>query len=130
MKFKVDEVEYVLDLSIFTTGEAIALKANTKLTLGDLINGLSNMDGVGIAGLVYLAKRRNNEAVRWADLNDLNIMAVIESFDTSDEDEVGDQDKKQLAEQEAVLKDGPAPTSDSTVTSSSSVTTPVIPRSW
>lgn len=130
MKFEVEGTKYNLDLSTFTTGDAIMMKSNTKLTLGDLIKGISEMDGVGIAGLVYLAKRRNKEAVRWADLNDLNLISVIETFDTSDEEVLEDKDKKQISDQDAVLKDGENPKSATLGTSSSSDTTPVIPRSW
>lgn len=104
MKFKVNGEQYFLDINRFPLKDAMMIKKVTGLTLGSLMSGIQEGDGESLAALVFLAKRRNKEAVRWEDLQDLDLVPLMESFEEEAEDGPGvEAGKKDV---DAVLKDG------------------------
>lgn len=85
MKFTSVGVEYDVDLNVFTAREAIVLKKATGVTMGALVRGISDGDGEAFAALLFIAKRRAREVVRWEDLMDVDLVEIMTSIDTSEE---------------------------------------------
>lgn len=78
--FTVDGTSYDVDLDHITTKELRLLKEHAGLTVAALAAGYLQGDVDAIQGVVFLAKRRAGEAVRWRDLDDLDVMAIVEQI--------------------------------------------------
>lgn len=77
MRFEIEGKEYEWDNERLTVGEARFLKEKTGMGILQWNNGLLARDGDAEAALIYFAKRRAGEAVRWQDLEDLNLLTLV-----------------------------------------------------
>jgi hypothetical protein len=73
INFTVGEDSYEFDDETMTVDEAREIKKYAGFGLKSWALGLQDMDPDALVGLVYLAKIRAGEAVRWSDLGSLNI---------------------------------------------------------
>lgn len=76
IKFGVGGTNYEYDDSTMTVAEARIIKKHTNMGLRSWAIGLQDMDPDALVGLVFIAKRRAGEAIRWQDLDDLDIAAI------------------------------------------------------
>ena len=90
INFKVGESEYAYDDASMTVAEARLIKKHSGFGLKSWAMGLQDMDPDALVGLVFLAKRRAGEAVRWQDLDNLDIAAI--ALGTVEDDEEADAD--------------------------------------
>lgn len=74
---ELDGTTYDVDLDHVTVKEMRLLKEHGGLTVASLATGYMQGDVDAMQGLVFLAKRRAGEAVRWRDLEDLDLTALI-----------------------------------------------------
>lgn len=99
MRFKIEGKEYDWDNSHLSVKEAMEFKDRASLGIQQLNTALTLGDPYATITLVYLAKLRAGEAVRWQDLLTLDI-ATYEVLpeptadDGSDESEPEDAPKK------------------------------------
>lgn len=130
LKFEVEGTPYELDLDFFPVRDAVMLKKTCKLTMGQIVLGLEEGDGEAIAAVVYLAKRRAGEVVRWEDMQNMNLIPVMESLfrNVPTQSESSDVDKSEKSSQEAFLDDGKSQKNDISNTSLLSDTSVDFPR--
>lgn len=76
IKFGLGDSSYEYDDTTMTVAEARIIKKHTEMGLRSWAMGLQDMDPDALVGLVFLAKRRAGEAVRWQDLDNLDIAAI------------------------------------------------------
>lgn len=69
MQFKLDGTEYDVDVDRISVKEMRELKEHAGLGVATLATGVLQGDIDALCALVWLGKRRNNEAVRWRDLD-------------------------------------------------------------
>lgn len=86
IKFGLGDTEYEYDDTTMTVAEARIIKKHTAMGLRSWAMGLQDMDPDALVGLVFLAKRRSGEAVRWQDLDSMDI-AAISIVPAEDEDD-------------------------------------------
>lgn len=87
MKFKIEDREYEWSPKI-TISEAFLLKEKAYLTIPQLGPAIAQVDPYAIAFLVYIAKRRNGEVVKWEDVGELDLM----SFDIVEEEAAAEEE--------------------------------------
>ncbi len=87
IKFRVGDSDYEYDDGTMTVAEARLIKKHTNYGLRSWAMGLQDMDPDSLVGLVFLAKRRAGEAVRWQDLDDLDITQIALSTESGPEDD-------------------------------------------
>lgn len=92
IKFELGGTRYEYDDSMMTVKEARVIKEHTKMGLRSWALGLQDMDVDAIVGLVFIAKRRAGEAIRWQDLDNLNVNDINIVEDDGDEDAAADAD--------------------------------------
>ena len=88
INFKVGESAYDYDDTTMTVAEARLIKKHSGFGLKSWAMGLQDMDPDALVGLVFLAKRRAGEAIRWQDLDNLDIAAIALSAGDAEEEEV------------------------------------------
>lgn len=76
IKFGLGDSSYEYDDTSMTVAEARIIKKHAGMGLRSWALGLQDMDPDALVGLVFLAKRRAGEAVRWQDLDNLDIAAI------------------------------------------------------
>lgn len=88
IKFGLGGTEYEYDDTTMTVAEARIIKKHTAMGLRSWAMGLQDMDPDALVGLVFLAKRRSGEAVRWQDLDSMDIAAIsiVAAEDVDDAD--------------------------------------------
>lgn len=88
INFGLGGTEYEYDDTTMTVAEARIIKKHTAMGLRSWALGLQDMDPDALVGLVFLAKRRAGEAVRWQDLDNLDIAAIslVAAEDDTDAD--------------------------------------------
>jgi hypothetical protein len=89
IKFDLVGTTYEYDDTSMTVSEARILKKHAGYGLRSWALALQDMDPDALVGLVFLAKRRAGEAVRWQDLDNLDI-AKIGILDSDEDAEKGD----------------------------------------
>lgn len=104
MRFKIEDKEYDWDSAVLTVEEAMFLKDKTGMGLLQWNEGLTARDGYAEAALIYLAKKRSGEAIRWQDLAGINLATLV-ILNDRDEDK-GDDESEAKTER-------PNPTSSS-----------------
>lgn len=80
MKFRVEGEDYEFDESTLTVAEARLIKKHTGMGLKSFAESSKDGDPDALVAIVFLAKRRANEAVRWQDLDNLDL-AKLEAID-------------------------------------------------
>lgn len=73
IRFELGGTRYEYDDTMMTVKEARVIKEHTKMGLRSWALGLQDMDVDALVGLVFIAKRRAGEAIRWQDLDTLNL---------------------------------------------------------
>lgn len=86
LKFTLDGVKYVYDDSTLTVKEARVIKKNAGFGLVTWAQALQIGDPDALVAMVWLAKTRNGEAVRWQDFDNFDL-ASLNLLDDDDEDE-------------------------------------------
>lgn len=76
IKFTLEGESYDYDDSTMTVAEARIIKKHTGYGLRSWALNLQDMDADALVGLVFLAKRRAGEAIRWQDLDNLDIAKI------------------------------------------------------
>lgn len=80
IKFRVDDTLYEFDETRLLSAEAMYVKKNTGLTLLEFLNGIQLGEPGALTGMVYIAKRRVGEYVKWAELDELDLMELLGSI--------------------------------------------------
>ncbi|RPE44165.1 hypothetical protein EDD90_7395 [Streptomyces sp. Ag109_O5-1] len=127
-KLTVENVVYEFDGDHLLLAEAREIKTYTGMTLPKWSRGIDEMDPDAIQSLIYLAKKRAGETLRYSDLDSLDF-ADIDLEPMKDEEEAEGEPK---ASQEAVDptppgETGTTPTPGTTDTSDPSPTTSSTP---
>lgn len=84
IKFKLGDTVYEYDDSQMSVKEARLIKKHTSMGLKSWSLGLQDMDPDALVGLILLAKQRAGEAVRWQDLDNLNVNDITIVGDDED----------------------------------------------
>lgn len=105
------EQEYDVDLAELTVPEARLIKKHTDLGLRGFFAGIREYDVDAWLALIMVAKKRNNEAVTWNDLQHLNFMAIANSHAAAEVEDlqaaIDDAIAKQAADDD---EESPGPT--------------------
>lgn len=88
MKFEVEGREYEWAAKM-TIAEAFFLKEKAYLTIPQLGPAIAQTDPHAIAALIYFAKRRNGEPVKWEDIQELDLLTFAIIPDPEEEAESG-----------------------------------------
>ncbi|MYR84088.1 hypothetical protein GTY41_03795 [Streptomyces sp. SID685] len=121
IKLKVEGVEYEWDGDRLLVAEARELKVHTGFTPGRWLAAVDEGDPDALAALIYLAKKRAGETLRFSDLDTLDYA----DFDLEVADPEGAQADGQSDDQaEALAGVDPTPVSGETGPTPSSVTSP------
>jgi hypothetical protein len=83
LKFVLDGTKYEYDDSTLSVKEARVIKKNTGFGLVTWAQALQIGDPDALVAMVWLAKTRNGEAVRWQDFDNFDLA----SLDLSSEDD-------------------------------------------
>lgn len=85
MQIVVDGTEYDFDTATLRVGEMRALKKASGMKIKDFTEGLADADPDALTALVWLAKRRAGEHIKFDDLDfELGDFDVIEPDDPQD----------------------------------------------
>jgi hypothetical protein len=84
IRFKLNGVPYEYDDSTLTVKEARVIKKNAGFGLVTWAKGLSEGDPDALVALVWIAKTRAGEAIRWQDLDDLDLVSLDLGGDDED----------------------------------------------
>lgn len=87
IKFELGGNVYEYDDTTMTVKEARLIKQHTSMGLRSWALGLQDMDVDALVAMVFIAKRRAGEAIRWQDLDNININDI-----SITEDEVVDSE--------------------------------------
>lgn len=83
LRFTVDGVKWEFDDDRLLNTEAIALRKVSGLTYGQLYDGIAEGDAAALTALVWLARRRAGETVKFSavefDLAELGLVALDEN---------------------------------------------------
>lgn len=128
IKLTVEGVDYEFDDKRMLVAEAREIKTLTGLTVPKLFAGVEEGDADAIASLVFLAKKRAGEALRFSELDSLDL-ADVDLDVVPDHDELAQaaQDVQQASEAAAdptpPSGSGTTPTDGTGATSAPSPTT-------
>jgi hypothetical protein len=87
IKFEVDGTKYQFNEGRLLGVEASAVKKNTGLTIVDFLNGIIGGDPDALIGMVFIAKKRAGEPVKWNELSEtLEMFALVKSLSIVDDD--------------------------------------------
>lgn len=73
IKFELGGTAYEYDDTQMSVKEARLIKQHTGMGLRSWALGLQDMDVDALVAVVFLAKRRAGEAIRWQDLDTINV---------------------------------------------------------
>jgi len=76
IKFKLDGETYEYDDTSLSVKEARIIKKNAGMGLVSWARGLADGDPDALVAMVWLAKTRAGEAIRWQDLDDLDLASL------------------------------------------------------
>ncbi|WDO09960.1 hypothetical protein ME763_32235 [Streptomyces murinus] len=123
IKLTVEGAEYEWDSDRLLVAEARELKTHTGLTPPKWMMALDEQDPDAIVGLIYLAKKRAGENLRWSDLDTLDYADfTMEAVDPEAEDDPADGQSGDQPEAQAGVD--PTPVSGETGTIPTSGTSP------
>ncbi|MGW4876539.1 hypothetical protein ACWEPI_08285 [Streptomyces sp. NPDC004262] len=126
-KLTVEGTVYEFDGDHLLLAEAREIKTFAKMTVPAWSRGIDEMDPDAIQSLIYLAKKRAGESLRYSDLDTLDF-ADIDLEPMDDEDEDGEPEAAGQAVDPTPPGDsGTTPTPASTDTSEPSPTTSSTP---
>lgn len=116
VKFTLEGKSYEFDLDSLTMDEGEVIEDYARLEVRDFMDALKATKVRAIRALVFIAKRRAGEDVRWADLGSVDLMGLAKSMVDANSDAPA-QDAPQLstpddireAEGMARTDDTPAP---------------------
>lgn len=80
MKFTVDGKTYDFDLDTLTMDEGEVIEDYARIEVRDFMDALKATKVRAIRALVFIAKRRAGEDVRWADLGSMDLMGLAQSM--------------------------------------------------
>lgn len=80
ISFELDETIYEFDETQLRAFEAIAIKKHTGLPLTELLQGLVQGDPEALLGMVYIAKQRAGEHVKWETLTNIDLIPLLSSL--------------------------------------------------
>lgn len=88
IKFSLNGTSYDYDDTQMSVKEARLIKQHAGMGLRSWALGLQDMDVDALVALVFIAKRRAGEAIRWQDLDNINVndITIVEDEAVSDED--------------------------------------------
>lgn len=98
MKINVAGQAYNFDETRLTVKEARTIKKYGGLSVRQFANGLSDMDVEAMVAVVFLAKQRAGEVLRWQDLDELNLNDINLAPDTVEDATDGSADEGQEAD--------------------------------
>lgn len=80
IKFELGDNTYEYDDTQMSVKEARLIKQHAGMGLRSWALGLQDMDVDALVAMVFLAKRRAGEAIRWQDLDNMNIndISIVE----------------------------------------------------
>lgn len=93
MKFRIEGEDLEFEEDTLTVAEARLIKKHTGMGLKSFAEGSKDGDPDALVAIVFLAKRRAGQAVRWQDLDSLDLAkleAISESVDESPGTDVAD----------------------------------------
>ncbi|MEU8717479.1 hypothetical protein [Streptomyces sp. NPDC048663] len=126
-KLTVEGTVYEFDPSRMLLAEAREIKTYTKMTIPAWSMGIDEMDPDSMQSLIYLAKKRAGESLRYSDLDTLDF-ADIELEPMDDEAEDGEPEAAgQAADPTPPGETGTTPTPATSDTSDPSPTTSSTP---
>ena len=121
MTFTVNGQHLVFDQNKLDLTEAIAVKAETGQTIRDFNLGMQSLDPHSLMAMVWLAKRRAGDKVRFQDIS-FDVVAMINTI--KNEDTPGDAVDPTAAETTPTgLDNGTIPSAEGSNTSERSPTT-------
>lgn len=115
MRISFEGREYDWDPTMMTVEEAIFLEDKANLGLNEFNSALTLGKGRALAALVYLAKTRAGEAVRWQDMMRMNLASYAVLPDQQDEQPA--ESEKDKAKPDPSLPGGGNPEPDISATS-------------
>ncbi|WP_406168880.1 hypothetical protein [Streptomyces sp. NBC_00996] len=133
IKLTVEGLVYEFDQERLLLAEARELKTFTGLTPPRWAAGIDEQDPDSVQGLIYLAKKRAGETLRWSDLDqldfaDIELELMGEDADAPDGTETAGQETAPSPDPTVPPPDsGTIPTDGSTATSPPSPTTSSTP---
>lgn len=83
MRFTLNDVVYDIDLDDLTTAEAELVEKHTGLGLWAFGDGITKGHPGAVRAVIYLARRRAGEALRWQDLDNVKIVRIAVELSTS-----------------------------------------------
>lgn len=83
MTFDIDGKPYEFDQNKLALAESIMVHEESGLTIADFNTGLQNMHPLALKSMVWLAKRRAGEAVRYKDI-EFDVIAFANSITNED----------------------------------------------
>lgn len=123
-KLTVEGVEYEFDGDRMLLAEAREIKTFAKMTVPVWSRGIDDMDPDAIQVLIYLAKKRAGESLRYSDLETLDLADIqLEPMDDEEEEEGEPEVVAQAADPTPPGDSGTTPTPATTDTSEPSPTT-------
>lgn len=96
MQFKIEGRTYEFDESRLTVAEARVIKKHAGLGLAEFGDGIRRGDPDAIVSMLFIAKRRAGEAVRWQDFDEFNLADIDMGDEAAAE---GDEEDTSDAEQ-------------------------------
>lgn len=92
LKFTIEGRTYEYDEAMMLVKEARLIKKHAGYGLVSMANGLKDGDPDALVAMIFLAKRRAGEMVRWQDLDDLDLSKLVIVADGDDEKSDGSED--------------------------------------
>ena len=87
LTFTLDGCEYKVTLDRLSIAEAREIKRYTGVTLGTLaMLAAGVVDADAVAALVSLAKRRAGEDIDWAEIDQIDVVALLKTMSVSDDE--------------------------------------------
>jgi hypothetical protein len=90
LKFTIEGRTYDYDETSMPVKEARLIKKHTGFGIVTMANGLREGDPDALVAMIFLAKRRAGEVVRWQDLDDLDLSKLVIVPGDDDEENEGE----------------------------------------
>lgn len=118
IKLTVEGIDYEFDGDRLLLAEARELKTHTGLTPGKWGVGIDEGDPDAIAFLIYLAKKRSGESLRFSDLDNIDYADIqMEEIGAAGDDAAGDAAAADPTPQPVPQSSGPTPSDGTGATS-------------
>ncbi|MEW2300278.1 hypothetical protein AB0958_09885 [Streptomyces sp. NPDC006655] len=127
-KLTVEGTVYEFDPGRMLLAEAREIKTYTGMTIPSWSVGIDEMDPDSLQSLIYLAKKRAGESLRYSDLDTLDFADIhLEPMEDEEEAEEGPEAAQQAVDPTPPGDSGTTPTPGTTDTSAPSPTTSSTP---